>query len=304
MDRLASMQAFVQVVETGSFTGAAERLGVTRAAVSKGVIQLEKQLGARLLNRTTRRVSPTEVGLAYHDRCRGILADIDEAERAVSSLHDEPRGRLKINAPMSFGLLHLGEPVVDFMTRYPEVKIQLVMNDRMVDMIDGGFDIGIRIGALADSSLIARRIAPSRRLLCASPDYVARHGAPAHPDDLKQHICLSYGHLDSGVRLTFEGPDGAEASVAAESALCVNNGDVLCQAAAHGLGIVAIPTFIASPDLKAGRLLTVMPDWSLTTQDIWVIYPPHRYLSAKVRVFIDFLADRFGEAPYWDEGIT
>jgi DNA-binding transcriptional LysR family regulator len=302
MDRLASMNAFVRVVETGSFTGAAERLGLTRAAVSKGVMQLEQQLGARLLNRTTRRVSPTEVGLAYHDRCLAILADLDEAERAVSSLHDEPRGRLKINAPMSFALLHLGVPIVDFMARYPEVMVQLMMNDRLVDMIDGGFDIGIRIGALADSSLIARRIAPARRVLCAAPDYLARHGEPAHPDDLKGHICLSYGHLDTKARWTFDGPDG-EATVIVDGAFCVNNGDVLCQAALCGRGIVTLPTFIVGPEIKAGRLVAIMKDWSLATQDISVIYPPHRYLSAKVRVFIDFLVERFGDEPYWDEGL-
>jgi len=302
MDRLASMKAFAQVVDAGSFSGAAERLGVTRAAVSKGVMQLEKQLGARLLNRTTRRVSPTEVGLAYHDRCLTILAEIDEAERAVSSLHDEPRGRLKVNAPMSFGLLHLGLPIIDFMARYPEVKVQLVMNDRLVDMIDGGFDIGIRIGALADSSLIARRIAPARRVVCASPDYIAMHGEPAHPDDLRRHICLNYGHLDSNARWTFTGPEG-DVTVPVEGALCVNNGDILCQAAAQGRGIVTMPTFIAGADLRAGRLVPIMAPWSLATQDIYVIYPPHRYLSAKVRVFIDFLAERFGDNPYWDQGI-
>jgi DNA-binding transcriptional LysR family regulator len=302
MDRLASMKAFAQVVDAGSFSGAAERLGVTRAAVSKGVMQLEKQLGVRLLNRTTRRVGPTEVGLAYHDRCLAILADIDEAERAVSSLHDEPRGRLKVNAPMSFALLHLGLPIVDFMARYPEVKVQLVMNDRLVDMIDGGFDIGIRIGALADSSLIARRIAPARRVVCAAPDYIAKHGEPVHPDDLKHHICLNYGHLDANARWTFTGPEG-DVTVPVEGALSVNNGDILCQAAAHGRGIVTLPTFIAGADLKAGRLVPIMAPWSLATQDIFVIYPPHRYLSAKVRVFIDFLAGRFGDDPYWDEGL-
>jgi DNA-binding transcriptional LysR family regulator len=169
-------------------------------------------------------------------------------------------------------------------------------------MIDGSFDIGIRIGALADSSLIARRIAPARRVVCASPGYLAEHGEPAHPDELRRHTCLNYGHLDANARWTFSGPDG-EVTVAVESALCVNNGDVLCQAAAHGRGIVTLPTFIAGDDLRAGRLVQIMAPWSLTTQDIYVIYPPHRYLSAKVRVFIDFLAERFGDDPYWDKGL-
>ena len=169
-------------------------------------------------------------------------------------------------------------------------------------MIDGGYDIGIRIGALADSSLIARRLAPSRRVICASPDYIARHGEPAHPDDLAHHACLSYGHLDAKVKWTFGSPDG-EVTVAVESTLCVNNGEVLCQAAACGLGIVVSPTFIVSPALKAGRLVPIMSPWTMTTENIYVIYPPHRYLSAKVRVFIDFLVERFGDNPYWDDGV-
>ncbi len=302
MDRLISMKAFAQVVDTGSFTQAADRLGVTRAAISKSVMQLEKQLGARLLNRTTRRVSPTEVGLVYHDRCRAILADIDEAERAVSSLHDEPRGRLRINAPMSFALLHLTGPLTDFMARYPEVKVQMIMNDRHVDMIDGGFDLGIRIGRLTDSSLIARRISKSRRVTCAAPDYLDAHGTPNHPQDLRDHVCLTYGHLSHGTRWTFAGPTG-EVAVTIDAALCVNNGDFLCDAALKGRGIVSMPTFIVGDGLRSGRLVKVLQDWSPAPADISVIYPPHRYLSAKVRVFIDFLVERFGDEPYWDDGI-
>ena len=302
MDRLTNMNVFTHVVANGSFTGAAEKLGMTRAGVSKSVMQLEKQLGARLLNRTTRRVGPTEVGLAYYERCQAILADVDEAERAVSSLHDEPRGRLRINAPMSFGMLHLTGPVTDFMARFPEVKVQLIMNDRQVDVIDGGFDLGIRIGALADSSLIARRIATSHGALCAAPAYLAEHGEPQHPNDLKDHACLTYGHLATAVRWDFEGP-GGDASVTIDGRLCVNNGDVLRNAALRGQGIVMLPTFIVGPDLKSGRLVKLMTDWSRPASDISVIYPPHRFLSAKVRVFIDFLAQCYGDPPYWDQGL-
>ena len=302
MDRLTNMRVFTQVVESKSFTGAAEKLGMTRAGVSKSVQQLEKQLGARLLNRTTRRVSPTEVGLAYHDRCVAILADVDEAERAVSSLHDEPRGRLRINAPMSFAMLHLAEPLNDFMERYAEVQVQLIMNDRQVDMIDGGFDIGVRIGALADSSMIARRIGVSHNALVASPDYVAAHGEPQHPDDLMEHTCLTYGHLATDVRWRFK-KASTEVTVTVPGHLCVNNGDVLRDAAVRGRGIVLLPTFISGDDLRAGKLVRLLPGWEREPADISVIYPPHRYLSAKVRVFIDFLAQRFGDQPYWDEGL-
>ncbi len=302
MDRLTNMKIFTQVVESKSFTAAADKLGLTRAGVSKSVMQLEKQLGARLLNRTTRRVSPTEVGLAYNERCLAILADVEEAELAVSSLHDEPRGRLRINAPMSFAMLHLTGPLTDFMARYPDVKVQLILNDRQVDMIDGGFDIGVRIGALADSSMIARRIAVSHQSLVASPDYVAAHGEPQHPDDLVDHTCLTYGHLATDVRWSFHNTSG-EVTVTVPGHLCVNNGDVLRDAAVRGRGIVLLPTFITGPDLRSGKLVRLLSDWERRPADISVIYPPHRFLSAKVRVFIDFLAERFGDKPYWDKGL-
>ncbi len=194
MDKLAGMNAFTKVVALGSYAEAGRQLGLTRSAVSKAVMELEQLLGARLLDRTTRRVGPTEAGRAFYERCVDILASIEEAELAVSRLHDEPKGVLKINGPMSFGTLYLGSAVADFMAAYSDLKVELSLNDRLVDPIEEGFDVTIRIGELADSSLIARKLAPARRVLAASPEYLGRHGEPHEPADLARHRCLNFGH--------------------------------------------------------------------------------------------------------------
>lgn len=299
MDKLDAMNAFAKVVATGSYAEAARRLGLTRSAVSKAVMELEQLLGARLLDRTTRRVTPTEAGLAYYERCVAILADVEETEMQVSRLHDEPRGVLKINAPMSFGILYLGDAVAEFMRRYPELRIELVLNDRFIDPLEEGVDVTVRIGALADSSLIARRLAPARRALVASPDYLARNGAPGSLDDLANHRCLAYGHLAPTHKWQFV--DGAETvTVQYTAALCSNNGEVLRAAALAGNGIANLPTFIVGPDIAAGLLSLLLPHYPPTELGIYALYAPNRYLAAKTRVFIDFLATRFGDNPGWD----
>jgi DNA-binding transcriptional LysR family regulator len=299
MDKLDAMAAFTKVVALGSFAEAGRQLGLTRSAVSKGVIELEQILGARLLDRTTRKVSVTEAGLAYYERCLAILADIEETELQVSRLHDEPKGTLKVNAPMSFGILHVGAAVADFMAAYPDLKVELSLNDRFVDPVEEGFDVTIRIADLKDSSLIARKLAPSRRVLAAAPGYIRRHGQPESPDDLINHHCLNYGQTTLMQRWNLT--DGGKAlNVPINSRLCANNGDVLRHAALAGQGITKLPTFLIGPDIEAGRLEVILEDFPPSDLAINALYAPNRFLAAKSRLFIDFLVERFGPEPPWD----
>lgn len=300
MDKLAAMNAFVKVVALGSYAEAGRALGLTRSAVSKAVLELEQDLGARLLDRTTRRVSATEAGLAYYERCVDILARVEETEMQVSRLHDEPRGVLKLNAPMSFGALYLGPLMTAFMAQHPELRIELTLNDRFIDPIEEGVDVTIRIGVLSDSSLIARRLAPARRVVVASPDYLKAHGTPRLPEDLAAHRCLNYGHTTTLQRWQLV-RDGIPVSVAINGMMCSNNGDILRAAAVGGQGITLLPTFIVGPDIKAGRLQVVLPDFVPTELGIYALYAPNRYLAAKTRLVIDFLSARFGTRPEWDD---
>jgi DNA-binding transcriptional LysR family regulator len=300
LDKLDAMEAFAKVVALGSYAEAGRALGLTRSAVSKAVMELEQLLGARLLDRTTRRVGPTEAGLAYYERCVDILASIEETELQVSRLHDEPKGVLKVNAPMSFGALYLGTAVADVMAAYPDLRVELTLNDRFIDPIEEGVDVTIRIATLEDSSLIARKLAPARRVLVASPEYLARSGEPRSPDELANHRCLNYGHTTTlqRWRLTHQ---GSEIVVPISSFLCSNNGDVLKAAALAGQGITKLPTFLVGPDVEAQRLRVVMTDYPPTELGIYALYAPNRFLAAKTRVFIDSLVDRFGDQPEWDQ---
>jgi DNA-binding transcriptional LysR family regulator len=298
MDQLSSLRIFARVVEAQSFTAAADKLGLSRAVVSKAVIDLEQSLGARLLERTTRRVKTNEIGAAYYEKCVRILAELDEADRAVRDLHDEPRGTLRVNAPVSFGALHLKPVITAYMAAYPQVHLALNLSDRFVDIIDEGFDVAIRIAQLEDSSLVARKVAPARRVLCAAPSYLKRQGTPRVPADLAQHRCLAYGNT-AQQDWKLHGPDG-EHSVRVTGPMSSNNGDMLHCAATDGQGIALLPTFIVGPDLQDGRLQVVLPDYSPGDLSVYAIYPPNRHLAAKVRTFIDVLVKNFGPRPYWD----
>lgn len=300
MDKLAALTAFVRVVERGSFTAAAEDLRLSRAMTSKHVQDLEAHLGVRLLSRTTRRVSLTEEGRLYHARCAEVLAALAEADQSVTARQAEPQGLLRLNGPVSFGTHYLAPAIADFTAAHPRVAVDMVLVDRVVDLVDEGYDLAVRIGALASSSLIARRLAPCRLVVCAAPDYLARQGAPTRPADLAGHNCLdySYGGL-SGV-WRFSGPAGEEAVPIAGN-LIINNGDALRAAALRGQGIVVLPTFIVGADLRAGTLRRVLADHALPELGIHAVYPSGRHLPAKVRAFIDFLAGRLGgETPAWD----
>ena len=258
MRNLAAIEAFVEAANLGSFSDAARKLRSSKSAVSRHVATLESTLGARLFHRTTRSLNLTEAGRAYHERAARILADLEEANRAVGQLQSAPRGKIRVNAPMSFGFLHLAPALPDFLARYPDVEVDLTLNDRFVDIIEEGYDIAVRIGALADSSLVARRIAPIRRAICASPRYLAEHGAPRSPADLARHQCIFNSNMAAAREWGFVGADGKPIHVALSGRLSVNNGDAQRAAALAGAGFVSLPTFIVGDDLRAGRLVKAL----------------------------------------------
>ncbi len=293
MDKLSNMRMFVQVAEKGSFSAAAEAIGTTRSAASKQILALEDTLGVRLLNRTTRQVSLTEVGWTYYERVVRLLEELQDTELAVQSLHRQPKGILRVNGPMSFGTLYLGSAVADFMAVHDGLRVQFTLTDRFIDPVEEGVDVTIRIASLENSSLIARKIANIRRCLCASAGYLEKHPAPESPDDLALHDCLHYGHIATDYRWTLRGIDGDEQTVPIRSKLCANNGEVIAQAAGKGLGIAALPDFIVAAQLDAGGLKIVLPDWRPPDIAIYALYTPNKHLAAKVRLFIDFLVERF-----------
>jgi DNA-binding transcriptional LysR family regulator len=304
MDNLGEMAVFARVVETESFSAAARVLGISKSAASKQVSRLEDRLGVRLLNRTTRRLSLTEAGAAFYAACERVVAEAEAAEAAVRRLAAAPRGTLKVNVPMSFGMLYLAPALPDFMARYPELAVDMVLNDRLVDLVEEGFDMGVRIGRLTDSSLIARRLGPNRMLLYAAPSYLSRHGRPETPRDLLRHECLVYSYQRNVGDWRFRGPDGEETRLRVKGRLTINNGDALHAAALGGLGITLQPSFICGGDLEAGRVERLLPDWQAARESsIYAVYPASRNLLPKVRVFVDFLAERFGETPVWEAGL-
>lgn len=302
MDRLDDMIAFIRVVESRSFTAAAERLGLSKSVVSRRLTELENRLGTRLLNRTTRSLSLTPAGQTFFERARAILDDVEEAEQAVAELGRDPRGLLRVNAPMSFGILHLAPAVAEFMARYPNVELDLELTDRFVDLVEEGWDIAVRIGRLRDSSLIARRLAPSRLVTVASPDYLARWGRPERPEDLSRHECLLYTTPANPSVWPYR-VDGEHRSVRVQGRMRVNNGDAILEAVRAGLGLAVLPTFMIHRDLVSGRLVTVLDAFEVTDVAIHAVWPHHRHLSPKVRAFVDFLAERFGPVPSWDAGL-
>jgi DNA-binding transcriptional LysR family regulator len=305
MDKLASMKSFRRVIELGGFRPAARDLGRSIAAVSKQVSDLEAELGATLITRTTRRLALTEVGQAYYERCTHLLDELAETEAAVASLQSAPRGLLRVNAPMSFGLLHIAPALPAYMERCPDVRIDLVMNDRAVDLVEEGFDAAVRVRtSLADSSLIVRRLAPVRRVLCASPGYLERHGHPVGPEDLVRHRCLIYSLSTSPVEWSFAPQGTGELQkVKVQPYLIANSSIALREALLAGSGVAPVPTFVVGPDIAAGRLKPLLPGFAMPMQSVFALYPPARHLSPKVRSFVDFLAERYGEAPYWDRRV-
>ncbi len=300
MDRFASIRAFTKVVEAEGFAAAARGMGLSRSVVNKYVINLENDLGTQLLRRSTRQVTPTEAGIAFYDRCKLILNELDEAISAVTDLQEKPTGNLRINAPMSFGILHLSEIIAEFMTNHPDVTTEVVLNDRRIDPIEEGFDITLRIGeSRVSTSLIVKDIVTIKRVVCASPEYLKRHGEPTNATDLKKHRCLHYGYQASGSQWRLRGPEG-DRSVTINSVMWSNNGELLKDAALRHQGIALLPSFIVGETLQQGLLTPVLEAYTPSEVTLSALYPRHRHLSAKVRLFIDLLASKFKDRPSWD----
>jgi len=300
MESLGDIAVFVQVVRSGSFTAAAEKLGMSKSAVSKYVTRLEDRLGARLLNRTTRRLSLTEGGRSFYERSHKALDEIEEAEAELSRLQDEPRGELRLSSPMSFGILHIAPLLPGFQARYPELNVDMVLDDRQTDLVDEGFDLAIRIGELPDSSLVARRLGPCRHVLCASPEYLARHGVPQSPEELSDHPALTYRYQDSPAEWHLLSSDGVHHQVSIHSRLQMNNSLALREALLQGAGVTLTPTFIVGADIRAGRLRAVLSDYKALEVSIYAVYPQRKHLSPKVRAFVDFLSQQIQNPPYWE----
>lgn len=304
MDRFADMQMFVKLVETGSISGAADRLDIAKSAVSRRLAELETRLDVQLFQRTTRRMNLTDSGRSFYERCQRILADVDEAELAVSQAHGALSGKLRVALPLSFGLLHLTPLINEFAADHPQLAFELDFNDRQIDLMQEGFDVAIRIARLADSSLIARRLAPIRHAVSASPAYLAQHGTPRTPADLAQHACLGYSNLANPGVWTFQDRHGAPGSVEVPITLKANNGDFLCQAAIAGQGVVMHPTFYLAESIRSGKLVPILTDYQWPVLAAYAVYPPTRHLSTRVRAFVDFLAEKFGGEPHWDQVIA
>ena len=299
MDKINAMQAFAAVVQEGSFSKAAERLKLSPQLVSKYVSQLELHLQTRLLNRTTRQVSTTEAGLAYFEQCQQVLIDIEEMENSLGALHQQPSGTLRISAPMSFGMHHLSKALVDFQKQYTLVDVNLQLTDRKVDIVEDGIDIALRIGDLKSSSLIAKKIAPIRLVICASPDYLASNGTPNNPSDLADHCFLRYSYTDNNASFSKFNLKASE--IKFKSHFVANNGDVLVNAAIQGGGITIQPTFITGKPISEGKLTTILEEFEPDPLGLYVVYAHRHHLASKVRCFIDFICDYFGSPPYWEQ---
>lgn len=275
-------------------------MGLSRSQVHKSVVALEDTLGAQLLLRTTRKVSSTPSGEAFYERAKQILADLTEAESAIRAENEGPSGRLRLNAPMSFGSLHVGKALAEFISRHPALQIELSLNDRFIDPLDDGFDATIRIAEPDQSAtLVEHPIAPIQRYFLASPDFLTRHGPIGLPDQLKSLPCLHYGNLGDGHIWRIQGKDETHA-VKVNGVMCSNNGEVLCDAAIKGLGVALLPTFIAGPAMQSGELVRILPDYAPPDIHLMMLYPPNRHLAPKVRSLLEFLYERFGDRQVWD----
>ncbi|MBN3785985.1 LysR family transcriptional regulator [Burkholderia sp. Ac-20353] len=297
MDRSLEMSVFVAVVEAGSFVGAAEGLRMSKAAVSRHVDALESRLGSRLLQRTTRRLSLTEEGRLFHQRAKDILSAMNDAEAEVSSRTHQPGGVVRINVPLSFGITHLAPLWGRFMALYPQIDLDIVLNDRVVDLVDEGYDLAVRISALPDSSLVSRKLAATRMVVCASPGYLQRYGVPSHPAELAEHRVLAYTYLAGRDEWQFQGPDG-EITVRTRARVYSSNGDTCRAIALDDGGIILQPSFMIDEDLRAGRLSRLMPEFQAIELGIYAVYPTRKQLPFKVRCLIDFLVDAFRDPPW------
>ena len=295
MDRLTEMEAFATVVDQGGFTDAAKKMGISKSAVSKHISSLEARLGARLLNRTTRRVSPIEIGLAYYDRARRVLSDAGEADALVASMQSAPAGLLRLSVATDFGVNHLSPILGDFLQQFPDITVNMVLNNRYVELISEGFDMAIRMGDLEDSSLRARKLTETQMRMIAAPSYFEKHGRPTRLDDLNSHKLLHYSNQASGNAWKITAPSGEERQIRSAGWLSVNDGQSLLNACIAGLGIAYLPSFLYANAMEQGQVVDVMPDLPVERTGIYAVYPPGRFTQPKVRAFIDFLVAHFNE---------
>jgi DNA-binding transcriptional LysR family regulator len=303
MDRLDSLESFVAVVEAGQFSIAAERLGVGKSVVSRRVSELEAHLGARLLQRTTRRLSLTDAGREFYPRALQLLEDLAEAEQSVSSGQQSLSGRIRLATPLTFGLLHLAPALHSYMEAHPGVILDLDMDDAQVNLIQEGVDLALRIGRLEDSSMIALPLAPIRSVIVASPDYLSRYGEPDTPEALSRHRCLCYSNLPEAQKWRLIDSAGKSSVVNVDARLLANNGDLLLASAAAGLGICLSPSFIAYRAIDEGRLQPILRDYHMPVATAYAVYPSRRFVPARVRALVAFLQQQFGDRPYWDAGL-
>lgn len=297
MDKFEAMRVFCSVIEAGSFVAAAEQTGLSTTAVSRLVAQLEAQLNVRLLNRTTRRMNPTDEGFAYFERCTQLLADLEEAEASVAGEARRPRGRLRLTAPIALATLRLAPAFADFSVAYPEVTLDVVLSDNVADFAEEGLDLAIRVGRVGSDNLVARHIGETELLVAAAPDYLTRKGIPSHPDDLTHHDCLTYTYASIGNQWTFLDAAGQTTVTRIGGPINANNGMLLAEIAAAGGGIVLAPCFILRPLIDTGRLMRVLPDWIMPRLPIHAVYPTRRHLSARVQAMTAFLTDWFATQP-------
>ncbi len=299
MSQFVEMSVFVKIVEAGTISRAAEQLGLAKSAVSRRLSDLERRLGVQLLSRTTRTSSLTDAGRDYYQRASLILDELLELDADISSNTGSLEGVLNIAVPLSFGLRHLGDAINEFAQTHDKLVIKLDLSDRLVDLVEEGFDLAIRISDLKTSSLVARKIAPSRLMLCASPHYLAKNGIPKRPQDLKEHVALHYAYAPV-TTWTFKDRNDREEKVKLPVKMVANNGDFLQEMALAGHGLAALPTFIAAENIRSGKLVTLLNDYQLPTLNAFLVYPQTRHLPRRVRAFIDFLTARFAGEPYWD----
>ena len=289
MDKFLEMKTFAAVVDGGSFVQAADALAMSKPAVSRHVAELEQRLGVRLLQRTTRKLSLTEEGRLFYGRCKTVLADVEVAEEEITAKSVAVKGLVRVNVPVSFGLWELAPLWPDFMTKFPEVELDITFADRMVDLVEEGYDLAVRIARLPNSSLVSRKLASTRLVLCASPAYLKKHGKPKHPSELANHTVLSYSLLATGDQWNFNGPEGA-VSVTVKPIMRTNSGDTCIAAARKHKGVVLQPSFMVNSDLQSGALVELMPSYRSIEFGIFAVYPTRQYVSPKVRALIDFLA--------------
>ena len=299
MDKYQEMRVFAGVVEAGSFTGASDSLEMSKPAVSRYVADLETRLGVRLLHRTTRRLSLTAEGEVFYARCKELLTDIEEAEAEITSRSGQASGQLKLNVPVSFGLLHLAPLWPQFMERHPGVMLDVTLADRMVDLVEEGFDVAVRIARLPSSSLISRKLSSTRLILCASPAYLKERGIPKHPSELVNHTVVAYSLLTTGDAWEFDGPEGP-VSVKVEPRMRTNSGDTCRAVALRHQGLVIQPSFLVGDDLRSGALVEVMPEQRSSERGIYAMYPTRKHVLPKVRLLIDFLVESFRKKPWPD----